>query len=81
MYLFIYVFCCYLVLNFELKLFQETTSGTGAGAGSLDFLRNNPQVGFCFIYNTLSVEEFMFNTPILEDKLVVFELAIPMVGI
>ncbi|XP_027344629.1 ubiquitin receptor RAD23b-like isoform X3 [Abrus precatorius] len=27
----------------QLKLFQEAISGTGAGLGSLDFLRNNPQ--------------------------------------
>jgi len=35
--------------------FQEAISGVGAGVGSLDFLRNNPQVGFgsvnCYALN------------------------------
>lgn len=37
------------MLNLELKPFQEAISGAGAGLGSLDFLRNNPQVGLLLV--------------------------------
>ena len=50
LYLVIYNFLLLVFeLYFKLKLFQETISGAGAEIGSLDFLRNNPQVGFCSI--------------------------------
>ncbi|TKY64694.1 Ubiquitin receptor RAD23b [Spatholobus suberectus] len=41
---YLHLFLLLFVLYFKLQLSQETISSTGAGLGSLDFLRNNPQV-------------------------------------
>lgn len=44
-----------------MENFQETLSdATGAGLGSLEFLRNNPQVGFHFSASLLTKNPYSF---------------------